>query len=196
MSALALELKRVASFSEVGELKVRPAEIVEPRERHRLADELELPTAGEVDFALARAGLGGRPVPMWLAAGAGLAGFAVVTILLIAFSSRSGDTSPAAASVAGPGAPVPSEPRPVAVPPGQSPVVVSAAPTANGLTGSPAASVRDRPEAPTESTARVRPKIGKTTAPAAQPNAPSTSRNPSTGKQKMVGGDIIDPWSR
>src|SRR5262245_27964881 len=89
MASLAAELKRFATFSEVGELNVRPAEIVEPRERHRLADELELPTTGEVDFALARAGLASRPVPMWVAASAGLAGFALVTFLLIALSSRS-----------------------------------------------------------------------------------------------------------
>jgi serine/threonine-protein kinase len=198
MIALAAELKRVATFSELGELTVQPAEITEPRERHRLADELELPTAGEVDFALERAGLGGPKVPTWVAAAAALSGFALITLLLIALSTRSG-SPPAADSVSGPArsssgregappvnaAPVPS--GPAAPPP--------AAPSFRAPVSDPTEPARESREDEAKSSSRARSKSGKAAAPVA-PRAPTESRNPSTAKQKMVGGDIIDPWSR
>jgi serine/threonine-protein kinase len=195
MVALAAELRRVASFSEIGELKVQPAEIVEPRERHRLADELELPTAGEVDFALARAGLGSRPVPMWVAASAALAGFALVTTILIAVTSRSGGSS-RAASVPGPVMPAPSQ-SPSAVNASLSlPLASRARAAVVPSDAGAAAPAPERAESDPRPSARTRPKVGKGTAPVAPQSTAPAGRNPSTGKQKMVGGDIIDPWSR
>jgi serine/threonine-protein kinase len=204
MAALAAELKRVASFSDIGELKLRPAEPVEPRERHRLADELELPTAGEVDRALARAGLGARPVPMWVAAGAALAGFALITILLIAISSRSNEPRDPRSADPVPG-PTPStavaaEPRPASSGAlGGTSALVGTLVAAGRAADSGAAAAKT-PNEPAEetsrSTARARPKAGKASRPPTAPSPVGEGRKPSTGKQKMVGGDIIDPWSR
>jgi serine/threonine protein kinase len=197
MMDLAAELKRVASFSDIGELRVRPVEIVEPRERHRLADELELPTAGELEFALAKAGVGSRPVSMWVAAGAALAGFALIMILLVAFSSQSGHSPSAAASVSGPATQASSGPRPVIAAPSLPTSPAKSTPvTSDAPDGGRAASAHDRDESPAEPPVRTRPKSGKTSAATPPPNTPSGGRNPSTGKQKMVGGDIIDPWSK
>jgi eukaryotic-like serine/threonine-protein kinase len=203
MAALAAELKRVASFSDIGELRVRPAEIVEPRERHRLADDLELPTAGEVDRALGKAGLGARPVPMWVAAGAALAGFALITILLIAISSRSPEPSEPrpAESVAGPAPSFASvaEPRPRTATQALDRPTPIAGTMASGRVpdgGGAATTASESSEAASRSTARTKAKSSKAARPATAPSAAGAARNPSTGKQKMVGGDIIDPWSR
>jgi serine/threonine-protein kinase len=202
MAALATELKRVASFSDIGELKVRPAEITEPRIRHRLADELELPSAQELESALAKAGLGSKPVSPWIAAGAALAGFMLVAVLLLAFTNRSGPSPAPSNSVKGPAstAPAPSAatsrariaPGPAALPP------VTAAVPARARDGGFDAVEREREtrEAAALSTPRSRPKTGKTTAPVLPSSNAVEGRNPSTAKQKMVGGDIIDPWSR
>lgn len=202
MAALAAELKRVASFSDIGELKVRPAEITEPRTRHRLADELELPSSEELDSALVRAGLETRPISPWIAGGAALGGFVLVGILIIAFSRRAAEAPASGDSVIGPATTAPARgaaaPSVTATPLRPSTPVPTAPIAANAQDGGADVSgrAREASEAPAQSTARSRAKAGKATAPATQSNTAAEERKPSTAKQKMVGGDIIDPWSR
>jgi len=185
MAALSAELKRVASFSDLGEVMIQPVEPAEPRVRHRLADDLELPTASELEHALSRAGP--RRFPTWVAAL--LAGFAVTLTLLVVLTRTASR-------------------RPVPGP--ESSVTVSLpAPegTLNANPSAPSVSSGDREEVPVVPSAsapaseahdvsararRMRPKPG---AGGSSPPAP-VPRNPSTAKPKMVGGDIIDPWSR
>jgi serine/threonine-protein kinase len=186
MVDLAAELRRVATFTDVGELRVQPAELTEPRVRHRLADELELPTSTEIDRALGRRGIGDKQLRPW-AAGAAVVGFVFVLAALVSLTrpSPSGPVS-SAVSVSGPA-------TPIVTPPPSSKIAVPEQPDPP-----PTASARDTEE-PRSSTRSHSKSTSKNTiknsngpAPSAQPPA----RNPSTAKQKMVGGDIIDPWSQ
>lgn len=199
MVALAAELRRVATFTEVGELRVQPAELTEPKARHRLADELELPTSAELEHVLARSGIGKRTLPMTWAAGAALTAFVVVLVALFALTRGSASPAPAGSvlSVAGPTRASASTPPPAADdrPPANSLNLTGdseSTATDQDRVLSPSSSARLPENEPARAANRARPKSVK----GAASSVPLPSRNPSTAKQKMVGGDIIDPWSQ
>jgi len=186
MAALATELKRVASFGDGGELTIQPAEPAEPRVLHRLADELELPSTAEVELALGRGSQAPR-LPPWAAGAAAGVGAAVVVFAIWALRARSAPSSvpeparsatnslQAASSGAAPNPASSSAPD----------LATEPVPTASSA---PASDARD--DAPRAR--RTRSKGAKSGAAGPVPE----SRNPSTPKPKMVGGDIVDPWSR
>lgn len=189
MAALATELKRVASFSDVGELTIEPAVPAEPRAPHRLADELELPSAAELELALGRRRTESPRLPPWAAGASFGVGAAIVAFAIFAFRARS-PTRPAPGP--GPEAPFTNSsraPLAPAAPPSPSIAPVSTAteppPTASAA---PASDARD--DAPR--VRRARSKSGKP----GSAGSSQEARNPSTPKPKMVGGDIVDPWSR
>jgi serine/threonine-protein kinase len=216
MSALLEELRRVAWFSEDGALRVQPMEPMELQSAPRLADELELPSQLEMKLAMRRAGLTTSRVP--LAPAIAGAGIFVVALLAFAYQLR-GVPNIATLPTASATESVAPAPSPAAhgvqaeraVGAGDVtvlalPAVVSAAPNAAAPTVGPSDSAAvgaNDTNDPNETVARAarspRTKAvsrrGATTARAAG-RTPPVTRNSSTELGKVVGSEVIDPWSR
>jgi serine/threonine protein kinase len=181
MRALADELSRVARFNDTGALTVKPMELGEPR-GPRLADELELPTVEELKLSLALAGVPKTPLPTWLvpvAAAAALLALGAALFLLrspkVPPRPRLGptDSASAATTVERPRsvaehAPA-REPQPQVTP-------ISADPG-----NLPLSSARTRSGRPAQGN---------------RPLPAHSEAKPSTPKGKMVGNEIVDPWSK
>lgn len=188
MLALGEELSRVAKFGDDGSFSVAPLELREPRQAHRLADELELPSVVEMRAA-ERGRVAGRSPPAWALV---VFGIAAVSVLIAIVSLRARAPSSASQSadthtVAPAGQPITNAvasssgsagpPRAVAeriAPPRASP------PPA--LADSQVPPQRAKPESASGESVRA-------AVPAAQPKS-------STRKEKMVGSELVDPWSR
>ncbi|HVU01148.1 MAG TPA: serine/threonine-protein kinase [Polyangiaceae bacterium] len=190
MAALGDELRRVTQWAEDGTFVVKPAELREPR-AHRLADELELPSREELRMSLSRAGVPEGGLPAWAVPALALAAFFVVGATVTRFLSSGARDAPV------PGAPAPSAvPAAAAVrAPRPSPPHV-APPSPSPVTGPSASAAAPEPPAPGKRPPRPKaPAVSHARDPAGNPVA-RPAPNPSTTKEKMIGGEIVDPWSR
>jgi serine/threonine-protein kinase len=187
VDAVAEELERITTWSPDGALRVAP---VEPGDRRAqqdgLADELELPGALEVELSRRRSRRALPPLG-WTA---GVVFFGVVIVAGLTYlatrpARRAAPVTPSAAATSGepsvglalaPGAPASAPPLDET--PGGGEAVAEPPPAAAGAAGA-------APRSPTVKQPRRR-------APAGSAGAPAKT---STGKEKMVGSDIVDPWS-
>jgi len=178
MQALGAELARVASFDEDGAFHVEPLELREPRGPHRLADELELPTAGEVRVAERRLAPRLRPFEWAILLGVvTLVAALVSTLILRARQNDDAESTPAgSSSVAG-----------IAVP--SAPTAATAPQPERRADAAPAPSTSPQP------ILRARPRTDSPRPGSPPGSAPSPSPKPSIGKGKSLGGEIVDPWS-
>lgn len=196
MRALGEELSRVASFGEDGSFSVSPLELrITPGKRSspRLADELELPSVVEMR-AVRRGRKAGRAAPWMLAIGVLAVISALVAILLSRARTRSSSRQTAASASAAP-AGQPNEIAAAATPSAALPgLQTSVAPS---LAPSPSSSP---PKAPLRAPdSRGLPQSAKSESPSsetARAAAPATQPKSSTKKEKMLGSELVDPWSR
>lgn len=189
MHALGEELSRVARFGDDGSFSVAPLELREPRQAHRLADELELPSVVEMRAA-ERGRVSERRPPTWTLV---VFGIAAVAVLIALFSLRARSSSSTARSAD----------RHLGAPSGQPSTEVLAATASDspgsrstaaeplsppGVSRSPASAVSQAPPrgANPESASR---EMARSATSATQPKS-------STKKEKMVGSELVDPWSR
>lgn len=188
MSALGEELERVTKFTEDGALRVEPLELREPRPMHRLADELELPSAMEMRTRRLQTAPRLRPIE-WAALAlmvtvvAGL----VATVVTLRARAKIREEARAAASAAAAemgSASVRAEPRAPAVAP--TPVPVSAPVPSAGSA---------RALEPPSSVHAKDAHGGAARAVGGSPGSAAGGPKSSTTKGKVVGSDIVDPWS-
>jgi serine/threonine protein kinase len=181
MSALALELRRIGKFTEDGGFTVELTELREPR-GPRLADELELPSSAELSSTLRRlAASERRPGGMVLTA---LVASTVVAVgAAWTWSFLAHRTLPAAS------APLVASARAIVGPVGPSSAPVAPRAAIPNPPDMPSAAVREIPvSTPGRRKARSR------SDPRAAPSPSSTKSL--INKDKEIGSELVDPWSR
>jgi serine/threonine-protein kinase len=180
MAELLTELDRITHFADDGRLEIEPAPSSQaPPRKSLLADELEAPSAIEVERDLERAGIPARPprAALWAAG----AGGALLAVLALGWWASSGESASAQAVPSAAPATAPLfELRPEPVSP-----VPSAVPVAATAPAAPAASEKPRRNA---TSTMPRKTAAPTSAPTTRPKTRSSARPPTSGSE------IVNPW--
>jgi eukaryotic-like serine/threonine-protein kinase len=184
MNELLAELDAIARYTEAGELDVGPSSTSQaPSVRSVLADELEAPSAEELQIALRRAGVGARS-KRWPVLAACL--LALVAAGVVWLALRSGPAAPQPSAAKGSTLLPAAKPAPPATQPAASPEPSAAAATEPAQSAPVAAAVRPASVAGPSTSPR----------PARHRRASaSTSRHKPAKAASIGGGEIVNPWA-